>query len=310
MQLAFARVKETWEEAYLTNLATHPLETVLDRIRVAETVGLFTSEAEGPAEIARDAAGARPGLLPRLRLREPRRARRARHAGRAGRHRRHGVRPAQRRHPGPQARRAGPPGDAGAVPPLRQPRRLLRAEPAQERADHAERGAGAGAGADGDPAGQRGVGHRRRVGLGGHRGGGAVRAGHGLRHRAGRRRLSPDPRQRRDVRREEPQGGPRHGAGRVRRPAAPRRDLRRRRRPRGGAACWRRRGRRCGRAGSWSSTSRRSRTCRRPTPCCGGCRARCGRCWCSVARGVEQLESLRFESLNPTYLLAVGKPPA
>jgi precorrin-6Y C5,15-methyltransferase (decarboxylating) len=53
MQLAFARVKETWEEAYLTNLATHPLEAVLDRIRVAETVGLFTSEQEGPREIAR-----------------------------------------------------------------------------------------------------------------------------------------------------------------------------------------------------------------------------------------------------------------
>ncbi len=53
MQLAFARVKETWEEAYLTNLATHPLETVLDRIRVAETVGLFTSKQEGPPEIAR-----------------------------------------------------------------------------------------------------------------------------------------------------------------------------------------------------------------------------------------------------------------
>src|SRR5206468_5594696 len=53
MQLAFARVKETWEEAYLTNLQTHPLEAVLDRIRVAETVGLFTSEQEGPREIAR-----------------------------------------------------------------------------------------------------------------------------------------------------------------------------------------------------------------------------------------------------------------
>jgi precorrin-6Y C5,15-methyltransferase (decarboxylating) len=53
MQLAFARVKETWEEAYLTNLATHPLASVLDRIRTAETVGLFTSEAEGPAEVAR-----------------------------------------------------------------------------------------------------------------------------------------------------------------------------------------------------------------------------------------------------------------
>jgi precorrin-6Y C5,15-methyltransferase (decarboxylating) len=54
MQLAFARIKESWEEAYLTNLATHPLETVLDRIRVAETVGLFTSEAEGPPRIARE----------------------------------------------------------------------------------------------------------------------------------------------------------------------------------------------------------------------------------------------------------------
>ncbi len=53
MQLAFARVKETWEEAYLTNLATHPLDDVLDRIRTAETVGLFTSEQEGPPQIAR-----------------------------------------------------------------------------------------------------------------------------------------------------------------------------------------------------------------------------------------------------------------
>jgi len=54
MQLAFARIKESWEEAYLTNLATHPLETVLDRIRVAETVGLFTSEHEDPPRIARE----------------------------------------------------------------------------------------------------------------------------------------------------------------------------------------------------------------------------------------------------------------
>src|SRR5205823_3104475 len=53
MQLAFARIKESWEEAYLTNLATHPLEEVLDRIRIAETVGLFTSEEQGPAQVAR-----------------------------------------------------------------------------------------------------------------------------------------------------------------------------------------------------------------------------------------------------------------
>jgi precorrin-6Y C5,15-methyltransferase (decarboxylating) len=53
MQLAFARVKESWEEAYLTNLQTHPLENVLDRIRTAEIVGLFTSPEAGPATVAR-----------------------------------------------------------------------------------------------------------------------------------------------------------------------------------------------------------------------------------------------------------------
>ncbi len=53
MQMAFARVKESWDEAYLTNLATHPLDEVLDRIRVAEVVGLFTSEEEGPPQVAR-----------------------------------------------------------------------------------------------------------------------------------------------------------------------------------------------------------------------------------------------------------------
>jgi precorrin-6Y C5,15-methyltransferase (decarboxylating) len=54
MQLAFARIKESWEESYLTNLATHPLDTVLDRIRTAETVGLFTSETDSPPRIAQE----------------------------------------------------------------------------------------------------------------------------------------------------------------------------------------------------------------------------------------------------------------
>lgn len=53
MQLAFARIKESWEEAYLTNLATHSLESVLDRIRTAETVGIFTSDEEDPPTIAK-----------------------------------------------------------------------------------------------------------------------------------------------------------------------------------------------------------------------------------------------------------------
>ena len=58
MQLAFARIKESWEEAYLTNLASHSLTTVLDRIRVAEIAGLFTSETEDPPAIARALLGA------------------------------------------------------------------------------------------------------------------------------------------------------------------------------------------------------------------------------------------------------------
>jgi precorrin-6Y C5,15-methyltransferase (decarboxylating) len=52
MQLAFARVKESWEDAYLTNLATHPLDEVIDRIRTAEIVGLFTSETASPPVVA------------------------------------------------------------------------------------------------------------------------------------------------------------------------------------------------------------------------------------------------------------------
>ena len=33
MQLAFARIKESWEEAYLTNLQTHPLAAVPDDLQ-------------------------------------------------------------------------------------------------------------------------------------------------------------------------------------------------------------------------------------------------------------------------------------
>src|ERR1051325_6590990 len=53
MQLAFARVQGSWGEAYLTNLATHSLASVLDRIRTADTVGMFTSETDDPPRIAR-----------------------------------------------------------------------------------------------------------------------------------------------------------------------------------------------------------------------------------------------------------------
>jgi precorrin-6Y C5,15-methyltransferase (decarboxylating) len=52
MQMAFARVKESWDEAYLTNLANQTLERVVERVRTAEKVGMFTSEASPPAKVA------------------------------------------------------------------------------------------------------------------------------------------------------------------------------------------------------------------------------------------------------------------
>jgi precorrin-6Y C5,15-methyltransferase (decarboxylating) len=53
MQMAFARVKESWEDAFLTNLANHNIESVLEKIRVADKVGLFTSDDYPPAAVAR-----------------------------------------------------------------------------------------------------------------------------------------------------------------------------------------------------------------------------------------------------------------
>ena len=57
MQLAFARVMETWEEAYLTNIANHPLDAVLEKIRTAQKVGLFTTDQCGPADVAKALLG-------------------------------------------------------------------------------------------------------------------------------------------------------------------------------------------------------------------------------------------------------------
>jgi precorrin-6Y C5,15-methyltransferase (decarboxylating) len=52
MQLAFARVKENWDEAYQANLATQPLELVVEKVRTAPIAGLFTTESVSPAEVA------------------------------------------------------------------------------------------------------------------------------------------------------------------------------------------------------------------------------------------------------------------
>lgn len=52
MQLAFARVKESWDDAYLCNLATQSLDQVVDSIRTADRVGLFTTETVSPPVVA------------------------------------------------------------------------------------------------------------------------------------------------------------------------------------------------------------------------------------------------------------------
>ncbi len=52
MQLAFARVKESWDEAYLTNLATQTLDRVVERVRSVEKVGVFTTDDCPPKALA------------------------------------------------------------------------------------------------------------------------------------------------------------------------------------------------------------------------------------------------------------------
>jgi len=47
MQLAFARIKESWEEAYLDQPGDPFARSVLDRIRTAETIGHFHQRDEG-----------------------------------------------------------------------------------------------------------------------------------------------------------------------------------------------------------------------------------------------------------------------
>jgi len=52
MQMAFARVKESWEDALLVNLAHLSLEDLFNQIRSAETVGLFTTDELPPNVVA------------------------------------------------------------------------------------------------------------------------------------------------------------------------------------------------------------------------------------------------------------------
>jgi len=54
MQLAFARVKESWEDAYLANLSgLSTIERVVDKIRTVDTAGLFTIQQWPPSAVAK-----------------------------------------------------------------------------------------------------------------------------------------------------------------------------------------------------------------------------------------------------------------
>lgn len=53
MQLAFARVKEPWQEAALVSLHAKPIENLLPALEEKGLVGLFTDETNTPSAIAR-----------------------------------------------------------------------------------------------------------------------------------------------------------------------------------------------------------------------------------------------------------------
>lgn len=52
MQLAFARVKESWDDALLVNLAQASWGRTVEKVRVAQKVGLFTNEQWSPSQVA------------------------------------------------------------------------------------------------------------------------------------------------------------------------------------------------------------------------------------------------------------------
>jgi precorrin-6Y C5,15-methyltransferase (decarboxylating) len=59
MQLAFARVKENWDEAYLTDLGNQTIDHVVQKIRSAERVGIFTNSEKTPQALAASLLAAR-----------------------------------------------------------------------------------------------------------------------------------------------------------------------------------------------------------------------------------------------------------
>jgi precorrin-6Y C5,15-methyltransferase (decarboxylating) len=54
MQLAFARIKESWHDAALVSCHAKPIDDVIDVVRDAKKVGIFTDDENTPARVARE----------------------------------------------------------------------------------------------------------------------------------------------------------------------------------------------------------------------------------------------------------------
>ncbi|MFP3975054.1 MAG: precorrin-6y C5,15-methyltransferase (decarboxylating) subunit CbiE [Dehalococcoidia bacterium] len=52
MQLAFARIKESWDEAVFTSVHARPIEDIVDVVRSNYKIGIFTDDKNTPAAIA------------------------------------------------------------------------------------------------------------------------------------------------------------------------------------------------------------------------------------------------------------------
>ena len=53
MQMAFARIKESWDDAVLTSVHSRPIESIVEMVRSSHKIGLFTDAKHTPGEIAK-----------------------------------------------------------------------------------------------------------------------------------------------------------------------------------------------------------------------------------------------------------------
>ena len=53
MQLAFARIKESWDDAVLVSVHSRPVEDIVETVRFSRKIGIFTGDRNTPGEIAR-----------------------------------------------------------------------------------------------------------------------------------------------------------------------------------------------------------------------------------------------------------------